>query len=422
MKFKEFLMEKGSSYIIDRDDLILIHNALDDYKQKDANECFTGAVAEAIKIASDGRIKFNGLELEKIIELVYNSEKSEQDEKNVEEIHYAEVFDIMSKNHVITTDGKAFIVDLDITLPENNNEIKAQLKQGNPVIISININDLYWNGFGEISGWRTKNTIADTFKDDLEIDLPNDYLKKIDAGIIPYPTDDMIKIMKSSSRNQSSTNHAILCIGYDSSEKCYICKDVLVGRGSVKLSGLFKIEEKFFFDKDLGKLSVFLHAMSISINSEKEIDMSEVFEAKLQKFLEKFKEANIVKDSIRTLIAAIIDNSSTDAKKFIKDNLNQFVKFYISTFYIQSSVDRAQFFSSEANNILPLIKKLEFDKVKDDEAYTIRDIFRQFTSNMHYNFSNRTFYDTLKLCKAPVKTKIRNDFKLLIKSEILKAL
>jgi hypothetical protein len=259
MKFKSYLTEAGSSYVIDREDLLFIHNALDKFEKGEVNACFINALVEAIKIVSDGRVKLSAPALKKDLGIGYDGIPP----------HYSVIHDFLkNKGARSKHEPKLHKLELDITDITETSEVKGELKRGHVVLLSITINDVYWDFFSIISGWRSEHTTKMEMEKYGET-LSKEFMDKVHAGIIPYPPINMLK------RGRTSVNkHAILVVGYDPTEKVFICKDVLISVG--KFSGLFKLDEKFFFNPELGKMVVILHAMGIGIEKESTVKLSKI--------------------------------------------------------------------------------------------------------------------------------------------------
>lgn len=253
MKLADLLLEK-SSYVIDKKDLVFLSHALDKYEKGASDECFLNALVQAIKIATDGQVKLLMSDLEEILA---------NDHGIVPTLHYVDVKKKLKKNVVTTHDMNKVHLDLKLKTVKHPSEVIPFLKQGIPVIISININDAFWDSYGAVVGWRTELMIRSTLSKYGDT-LPKSYYKKLKAGIIPYPT---VEMMDRVTKAGTDIFHAILCVGYDAKDKAFICRDNLTKEHRVKFSGLFKVEEQFFWDTELKKrnLAVVRHGLAVDV-------------------------------------------------------------------------------------------------------------------------------------------------------------
>jgi len=335
------LLELGSAYVIDREDLIFLQKALGRYENNETGACFIGALTQAIKIASDDRVQLSHKHLSRVLDDVAEKKGHRSNSK----LHYNDVAKTLRKKPIRSNlVSKKHLVDLDLRELHTVDEIRANLKQGLPVIISVEINDLYWDWWSAISGWRNRNQIEVHMKKYNEISV--DFKRKVKAGIIPYPSPNMID---DATENGRDTTHSIVCVGYDATEKAFICKDVLVKKLEVKLSGLFKIEERIFFDKVLRdkKISVVKHVMSLSIKDIKDEDDSKDLLSELRAKYETFQSYTHSFHNISNWVEAILPywNNNHETMQKILRVTPELAKLLVSIVLLNPKNEATRYYS-----------------------------------------------------------------------------
>lgn len=367
MKLADVLLEK-SQYVIDRDDFIFLHSVLKDkYAKSPIDHCFLNAVVDAIRIVSDGAIKVDHEWLENIM-------------GTSDRIHYNDVVKAFSKKAMKSGD-KLLNIDLKLGHVSSAAGIKKVLQGGEAVIVVVQIHDSYWDFFGELSGWRGNSQIQDA-RDKFGDTITDEFQKKVDSGLIPYPSDAMIDKM-----NKNRIFHAIVCVGYDAGEKAFICKDNIVKSHQVKFEGLFKLDEKFFFDKKLKSmgLAVVHHAISLDAEITKESSIEEtakIVTAKLESSTDK--------------IVTAIENGVKRLSKEVKEELSNLnLRSYSSAvFGYMTGEVRTYQFSSTVSDMLYRIRRndpsyySEVEKIFKSPLTSTRPIDKNFAGIYYDRFSD----------------------------------
>lgn len=263
---EQLLLERGAQNVIDREDLIFLQSALDKYEKGGTNRCFIDAVIEAVRLASDGKIKLNGSQLEELA-----GDKNKLTRRKIQDL---------IKSDRAPGGDKYHRVKVKFTRLFDLSQIKTSLRKGFPVILVINISDIYWDWFGELAGWRDKYRIEEARRKWGDEALTQEFLEKVGNGIIPFPTDKMIEMQ----RKKHHIKHSFVTVGYDAGDKALICKDTIVDPGKVKFSGLFKLDEKFIGAPSLHErgIEVIEYMMNVGIESTEEDpkpeDLSEIMD------------------------------------------------------------------------------------------------------------------------------------------------
>jgi hypothetical protein len=233
------LLEKRiqNTEVIDTKDLILIKNAINKVERAETRvNCLVKAAAEAIKIITGYKVSTRDFD---------NKAKgsAKKGDDDYEKIHPNKLKTVASNG--IKINGVDKILHLELNYVSTQEEIKETVRKGIPVILSIVWTDLIFYPVVFITRPQQKERIS-SYK---ELGANDEMLKAVKDGIVPYPNDELIKASKEINDPHSHVKHAVLVIGYDAAKKCFICRDYSIHNGDE--NGIFKVDERIFFDKKL---------------------------------------------------------------------------------------------------------------------------------------------------------------------------
>jgi hypothetical protein len=284
MRISELLLEKINNVKnhVDRDDLVAILDALKLNKSQisGASHCFITAIAAALTIMSGKAI--TGEDVRVMI-----------GKGGGYDVHPADIQGAKKyKKNIVGSPTRE--IHLSVSLVKSVEEIKKWLKQKVPVILSVRFNQAYYR---PVKHLRDNSDVAlDAYRSE---GASEEMVEKVKNGIIPYPDAQWFD----KKHDKEYLTHAILCYGYDSSEKAFICKDFGWSESTSKYKASFKIEEKAFFDKKLQQTndSIVEAAVAIEIEDDKKIEIDEKTKKKLELVNKIKKIAKKYKGDVRDL-------------------------------------------------------------------------------------------------------------------------
>ena len=210
---------------INREDLVVFLDAFEHKHTSGEHHCLLKALVEAFKLK---HVHVSESELYKFFA------HNDWDGSGAD-IHPNEVVEVLKDK---------FDIEFSYDFVHDMTEAKAALAKEHPLIVSIRWSDSYY---------RAARILRDGKKDDdntwywgeyRELGATEDMIKKVKNGIIPYPNAKMLDNSK-----YEPTTHALLCVGYEAGDDCFIVRDFNPGRPDY--DGFFKLESRLFFDPQL---------------------------------------------------------------------------------------------------------------------------------------------------------------------------
>jgi hypothetical protein len=239
MKLKHLLEE--IQHHVNRDDLIAILDVFGKELTLVYKHCFVKALCEALDLHG---FEVNESELFHEIVMMHGDETSDDGK-------------FIHPDHAKSTLAARYAIDVKFKHLHSTEDIKAALRKKLPVIVSIVWYDPYYLVARELrDGQKDK---PNTFYRYRRMGATNEMVKKAINGIVPYPSEKLIK----STQRGEDLKHAILCVGYDAGDDAFIVRDYM--NSNAHFDGFFKIESKLFFDKRLEQEGISVVEAAISV-------------------------------------------------------------------------------------------------------------------------------------------------------------
>jgi hypothetical protein len=220
MKIRD-LLEKH----IVRDDLIVFLDAFEHEHSHGEFHCLLKALVEAFKL------KHVHISEKDLYEFFAHNDW----DGSGADIHPNEVVEVLKDK---------FNIEFTYDFVNGMAEAKTALAKELPLIVSIRWSDSYYLAAKILRDGKRNDSDHWYWAHYRELGATQDMVEKVKNGIIPFPNQDMLD-----NSEYEPTTHAILCVGYEAGDDCFIVRDF--NPGDPDYNGFFKIESRLFFDPQL---------------------------------------------------------------------------------------------------------------------------------------------------------------------------